>query len=364
MAIEEEVAAEEAVEEEFLNIDVSDALEEAPETEPTAEATETTESGPARDEHGRFAKKEEVAEGETPVEGAAQDTGAPAVAATPEATTPQVESLPFSFKVSGQEIPIDGAQYVPNEGLYIPDGHVPIVKQLLSEGAYYKQNWKTLESTAENKGYQRALSSAPEIQQAKALSDAINQLFEDPEKLAEAYNNWATMGPMYKEKALREMAERQLAELRQGSQAQQEEQHSQQLEQQKHQALSETITELKAVPDLKVLTPSDWQLFDKQVQLLNQRGGLYVEKDGELYLDTAAIEEIAAHVLSVRKQVVETAKKAEEAAKFNALNKPKAASAPKVTPRTGSAPKEKKPQTKDYRDVKREFLNMDVESDD
>lgn len=345
-----------SVVDEFLNGGMPEGVddEETPEEVPTEETTD----GPTRDEQGRFVKK---AEGEAPVEAAGQDTAAPAEAVTPEAPK---EELPFTVKVSGQEYGLDGAKYVAGEGLYIPDQHYGLVRQLISEGAYYKQNWKTLESQAEQKGFQRAVESAPEVQQAKALSKVIDELFNDPEKLAEAYNNWHTMGPMYREKAMREMAERQLNELRQGSQREQETRQSEALEVQKSQALSETIGELKAVPDLKVLTPEDWQHIDRQIATLSARGGLFVTKEDGTYLDTNAIEEIAAHVLAVRRQTTTVAKKAEEAAQFNAANKPKAqAKAPVTTPRKGSAPKSTV-SVPDKRDTLRDFLSGKLDDDE
>lgn len=362
MAIEEEVTVEETgddVIDEFLNAGVPEGIEDDP--EPTEEqTTEEPTGGPTRDEQGRFTKKDEPAGGTAPVEGVAQPPVATDAAPPAE---PEIPSQPFSFKVSGQEIAVDGAQYIPGEGLYIPDQHFETVRQLLSEGAYYKQNWRQLEQATENKGYQRALSSAPEIQQAKALSDTITQLFEDPEKLAEAYNNWATMGPMYREKAMREMAERRIAEMEKGTQQEQEERQTRELETVFDGEIQDAMSTLKSAPELKILTPDDWKMIDRQVSLLRQRGALFVQKDGEWYRDDPAIEEIALHVHSVRKQVMDAAKKAEEAAKFNAANKPKQAPAPVVTPRKGSAPKNP-PAERDARDVVKDFLNAKLDDDD
>lgn len=371
----DEVTVEETgdeVADEFLNAGMPDGIDdgdgegedEAGGEEQEAEERESTD-GRARDAHGRFVAKE--AEGEPPVEAAAQDTGAPTDAATPEATAPPAE-LPFTVKVSGQEYGLDGAMYVPGEGLYVPDQHYDLVRSLIQEGAYYKQNWKALEQTATRRGFETALREAPEIQQAQALTKVISDLFENPEALAEAYENWSTMGPMYREKAMREMAERELEALKRGDQSRQEEEAVQREEADKWQALSDTMSELRQVPDLKVLTPDDWDMIDKQIATLNARGGLYVTMEDGLYLDTNAIEEVAAHVFNVRKQVVDAAKKAEEAARFNALNKPKAQAKPpvaQVTPRKGSPPKKTDtPAKEDYRSVRRAFLDEKLDFDD
>jgi hypothetical protein len=171
---------------------------------------------------------------------------------------------------------------------------------------------------------------------------------------------------MYREKALREIAERQLKQYQEGQRSQTEEAETQRLEQDKQETLASTVSELKSVPDLKILTDSDWSMIDKQVALLNQRGGLFVKKEDGLYLDTNAIEEVAAHVLAVRKEAIQAARKADEANKFNAANRPKVGvpSAPQVTPRKGSAPKKEAPAAPDARAIAKSFIRGELDDDD
>jgi hypothetical protein len=365
MAIEETVEeTDEGIENEFMNIDVSDVLDsdETPEAEP--EVTD----GPVRDEQGRFTKKEQeeqAAEVAAEVQPPAPDSAA--AEAPPVEAVPEVLAEPFVLRVSGQDFPLEGAQYVKGEGLYVPEDQIPLVRQFMQEGAYYKQNWKTLESTAEKRGYDKAISTDPEVQRAKALAQQLDALFSgDQDALQAAYENWATQGPMYREKALREIAERQLKQYQEGQRSQTEEAETQRLEQDKQETLASTVSELKSVPDLKILTDSDWSMIDKQVALLNQRGGLFVKKEDGLYLDTNAIEEVAAHVLAVRKEAIQAARKADEANKFNAANraKPGVASAPQVTPRKGSAPKKEVVAAPDARQVARDFIRGAYDNDD
>lgn len=341
-----------------------EAVEEVEPSEPEAEIEEESD-GPARGPDGKFVKKEEAeAEGvaEAP---AAQSSEAPA----PEATAPEVPevpAVPFTVRVNKQEFTLDGATYTPGKGLSIADDKVEFTRQLIQEGVYYKQNWKTLEKQAEDRGAKRAIETDTDYQRGKALAAQLDALFSgDPDALQLAYENWATHGPMYKERAMREIAERQLQQMREGQKSQTEEAETHRLEQEKQYTLTETIGELKAVPDLKVLAKEDWDWVDEQIALLSQRNALFVTQEDGTYLDVPAIERIAAHALKVRMQVVDAAKRAEEAAKFNAANRKVAApvaSAP-TAPRKGSAPKQKAPEP-DARDVTRAFLEGTLDDDD
>jgi hypothetical protein len=164
------------------------------------------------------------------------------------------------------------------------------------------------------------------------------------------------------------MLREQLEQLNNGQRQQQESGQREQMEQARGSMLAETMNELRAVPDTKILTKEDWAVIDQQIGRLNQRNALFVEREGDTYLDVPAIEEIAEYVVRVRKEAIATAKKAEEALKFNAGNTPKPGTVKKpgsaaVAPRTGGAPKAAAPK-EDSRDVVSAFMSGKLDDDE
>jgi hypothetical protein len=111
----------------------------------------------------------------------------------PPAGTPPAPATDFTYKADGREYKIPG--------LVVPEAQAEAVRQLLSEGMHHRTTWQQ-----ERASFQQEVTSAEQrlaTQQAQVdhLTKTLVEAFQDPDKLAEMYNNWTQQGPIYLERA-------------------------------------------------------------------------------------------------------------------------------------------------------------------
>lgn len=331
--------------EEGLDTTASEELATEPteaqdETEILAEGDEPTdgepqdESGQPRDEKGRFQSKAPSgdATGEEPTEVAAES-------AEPE---PEVKGEPFSFKANKQDYPIEGAVYIPGEGLAIPEEQIPFVKQLLSEGAYFRTNWRQLEQ-----GYQQKikdLESNPRQSESEERANAIlkelDGVLSDPEKLIEFAARLEVEGPLLKERARAQLLESKLKTFESQTQSAKEKERNELLAQQKDEAWRETFQTLKADKAYAFFGPEDWKAFEEEMSDL--KDALFVVQHGETYLNEGQIIKAAQRRGQILSRVGKQANAVSKAVEFNAKRNPKPPAAPQLNAKVSAATEEEK----------------------
>lgn len=315
----------------------------APPTELAGGESATESVGQPRDDRGRFAPRDTTAASASPSPaGEANKTGQPPVAGPPPSpdAAPPVEGpkpSPYSIKVGGQDYGIEGAEYTPGKGLFIPEAQIPTVSRVLQEGAYKLAHWErelTTERTkAEQAGYDRAMNS-PELAAQKKAFDLFLELIKpgNEEKLVEFVKENRVQGPLLLERAKAAALQAQLDQRTNAEKKQKGEQESRALAQQKDQHVVDLLASIRRAPEVKGLTADDWKEIDKYVAWFAPK--LWVEHQGQWYFDPdGRIASLVQDRIASRQAAVEQQKKLTDAAAFNGKqNGGKGASPPPAVP--------------------------------
>jgi hypothetical protein len=122
-----------------------------------------------------------------------QDARAQAPTATAQDNTEAPEAQSFTYRADGREYDIPGMQ--------VPEAQADYVRQLLSEGMHHRTTWQSERQQFEAEKEQA--SQWVQSQQAtfQAATGILQQLFSNPDKLAEMYADWQVQGPALLERA-------------------------------------------------------------------------------------------------------------------------------------------------------------------
>lgn len=291
--------------------------------EPTESSTTDTEGRP-RDAQGRFAPKTEPQADALAEEAITSE--APA-----EVEEPEPEGQPFVFKAARQDYTIEGAVYIPGEGLAVPDDQIAFVRSLMSEGAYARTEGRRQTQALEAKI--KALESAPKTSDAEdranALLQQLDQVLSNPEAAMEFIANLEIQGPILRERARASILEKQLKEFQSSKSSEESRQKEEQLEADKQTAWSETFEALKADKAFALFRPEDWQAFEEEMQEFAP--ALFVKQGEDLFLNEAAIVKAARQRADILKRVTTQTTTINKAQQFNAARAPKTPTPP-ITP--------------------------------
>lgn len=284
---------------------------EATGEEPQAESTTDTEGKP-RDQKGRFAPKATT----EPQADALADEAITSEA--PEIEQPEPERQPFVFKAARQDYTIEGAVYIPGEGLAIPDDQIAQVRQLLSEGAFARTEGRRQTQALEQKI--KVLESAPKSTDAEDRANAIlkqlDQVLSSPEAAMEFIANLEIQGPILRERARADLAEKRYNDIHSTKKTEESRQKEEQLESDKQTAWSETFQALKSDKAFALFRPEDWQQFEEEMQEFAP--ALFVKQGEDLFLNEAAIVKAARQRADLLKRVTSQATTLNKAQTFNA----------------------------------------------
>lgn len=322
-----------------------------------AETTEahatTTEGDRARDEKGRFKAK---ADGEAEstetaaTEPATPDnTGALAVdaAAAPAAPLSPVET-PWSMKVDGQQVRLDGAVVIPGKGILFPEAHADVIHKLLARGIQYEQERPRLK--------QQEAAARDEIAAEKAqlsvIGDVARRIFEaqnEDELATVILDIWQNKDGLQREAQHRK---------REAALAAREKALAPTPEQQQHEAdvrlgesLTDAFAEAKAQPWATGLKEQDWQALSRVLEPIKRSFIVRVPEDvpaaglrsGDLAFDADRffqfLERQAGLVTTERSRIAEEHKQKALLAKATAQNTAALASSVKAPPSVASPEK-------------------------
>lgn len=300
----EEVLAESTEEQSEVQAE-ENATEEVAETKAT-----TDEEGRPRDaKSGKFLPKTEPQADGTDEESI--EAEAPDAEEIPEAQ-------PFVFKAARQEYTIEGAQHIPGLGLAIPEDQIPFLRQTLSEGAYARTEGRRQTQALEAKI--RQLESAPKSTDAEDRANAIlkqlDQVLSNPEAAMEFIANLEIQGPILRERARADLAEKRYNDIHSTKQTEESRQKEEQLESDKQTAWSETFKALKSDKAFALFRPEDWQQFEEEMQEFAP--ALFVKQGEDLFLNEAAIVKAARQRADLLKRVTSQATTLNKAQTFNA----------------------------------------------
>lgn len=188
---------------------------------PSADQPADAETGPARDERGRFVSRPAVDDSS-----ATEALGAPAPSETPaeaEATGAQpsaqgdlrdAEGTPYpewSFRADRQTISIPGSA-VGEEGVFIPKGQLERVQQLLAEGQAHRGSWRSREQAYQQEIDRLKTAQDEEVARARAFNEGLLELMQQgPEAMASWLDDYQTNFPRFMAEAEKRALEGRLA---------------------------------------------------------------------------------------------------------------------------------------------------------
>lgn len=329
----------------------------APETGAPAPAADTAAppdapAGPPRGPDGKFVSAAtttpEPSVGDAPA--SAPDPSAPAVPkpeAAPNAPPASAPSgaQPFTFRASGQRIPIEGALYEPGKGLVIPDAKVPDIRRLLAHGHEYAtqgiQRERELKQQISALQAQSAAQKEAEDAELKVYKDWFLELVQDQSgaRLLKAVENFAGESALLSERAARAKLEKQIAAQQAAKPAQPEqtpEAQSAALAQSIVRVATDFTEELRESGAYGALTDADWKYL---AGLASQNPRWFLgEQDGEVVFDGQLMLEWAKQRQDARTEAAKQSREVAKATEYNAKRAQPAAAAPPPAAKAPPAP--------------------------
>ncbi len=328
--------------EETPTVEETPAVEAATEA-PAVEETEEEKAERARDEKGRFAKKEE-----TPID--------PALAAVPGVVPAVVEPTPFAYKAMGQSFPLDGATLDAEGNLVVKKDAIAPLQQLLARG----QEFPTAQSREarinnellETRTKYREQSSRTE--QAEIAYQHLAAILDDPDRMAAFLTD-----PREKDFALRELqlGIRNAQVARQGADRAEETraQTTEQTVAQELETIAGAIDQLATSPEMQSLAPflTAEDIEDAKSYFAEMRPAVVKEavddsfaqygiQKGEKYVVHAPMYQYLARIAKERQTAKAQLEAATKAAKFNAPQRPQTAPPKRPALAVAAAPAGKK----------------------
>lgn len=324
----------------------------APAPAPDGAAPPDASGGPPRGPDGKFVSAattaleppppdaDASASGKDPSDPAAAPKEPPATPGSPQA--PQAP-VPFTFRASGQRIPIEGALYEPGKGLTIPDAKLPDVRRLLAHGYEY-----ATEGVKRERQLRQQIGELTQSQgAAKAAEDAELSVYKEwfvdllsdasGAKLLDAVQNFSGTSALLAAKAEAARLRKQ-SELTASPKAPETtpEAQQQQIVQSLVRVGADYVEEMRESGGYAALTEEDWKAAAAMVA---KRPALfYAVVDGEGHFDAEPLIEWAKDRQALR---AESAQRTQQVAKATEYNAKRAAAppAPSALPRPAAPTK-------------------------
>lgn len=228
----------------------------------TASLTEGQQRDPAT---GKFlpkpVKAEEAgeqppAEGETP-EAVITEPAAPAAPSDPFA------GEPWSMKVDGQNVVLDGAVILPGKGVLFPEQHMGIVRQMIARGIQYEQERPRAKQQIQQQQEQINVTKA-ELSVIGEIAQRIFTAKDEDELAALTFDIWSNKDKLQWEATKR----REQAEIaaQKSALAPTPEQQQLEVDTRLGESLSDGFAQAKRAPWAANLQEKDWQALQRLIE--------------------------------------------------------------------------------------------------
>lgn len=259
---------------------------------------------------------------------------------TPPAPTPNAaaQPQPFTFRASGQRVPLEGAVYEPGKGLTVPETALPQLRRMLAHGHEY-----ATAGVQREREYRHRIAELEAAQDAaQAGQDAETEVYKawfleilgDPSgaKLLEAVQNFGNTSALLSERAARAKLETQLKAREAARPAEPQvtpEQQEQRLAQAVVTVATDFVEEMKESGAYGALTDADWQYLAESA---SENPIAFVRQhEGEQVFDGAMLLRWAKKQQADRAEAATRTQQVAKAAEYNAKRQA-APPAPKAPP--------------------------------